>query len=98
MEVIVFISKELLNFITVANVKSLGKASELLFVTRSPICRSLKKLEHTLGVKLFIRKGQGLILTEDGIILYNKVFTLYCQLDELQNLYRRERLSLIEYN
>lgn len=96
MEVIVFISKELLNFITVANVKSLGKASEILFITRSPICRSLKKLEHALGVKLFVRKGQGLMLTEDGIVLYNKIFTLYCQLNELQILYKRERLSLID--
>ncbi|WP_418347303.1 LysR family transcriptional regulator [Serratia fonticola] len=88
---LVFISKELINFITVARVKSLTKASEELYITQSPICRSLKKLEHSLGLKLFIRSGRGLVLTEDGVILYSKVISLYSQLDELERHYKRER-------
>jgi DNA-binding transcriptional LysR family regulator len=88
----VFISRELLNFITVARVKTLEKASKELFITKSPISRSLKKLEHSLGLKLFVRKGQGLILTEDGIELYNKIIIHFNRLYELESSYRLRKL------
>nr|WP_272903019.1 LysR family transcriptional regulator [Xenorhabdus sp. Sc-CR9] len=87
----VFISKELANFIIVAKNKSINKATKELFITQSPISRSLKKLEFSLGVKLFVRKSQGLALTEEGEYLYNKVFSIYEQLKNIENDYKSHK-------
>ncbi|MEX0445126.1 LysR family transcriptional regulator [Xenorhabdus sp. SGI246] len=86
-----FLSKELANFIVVAKNKSINKATKELFITQSPISRSLKKLEFSLGVKLFVRKGQGLVLTEEGECLYNKVLSIYEQLKNIENDYKEHK-------
>ncbi|MCC8365493.1 MULTISPECIES: helix-turn-helix domain-containing protein [unclassified Xenorhabdus] len=86
-----FISKDLVNFIVVAKNKSINKATKELFITESPISRSLKKLEFSLGVKLFVRKSQGLILTEEGECLYNKVFSIYEELKNIENDYKNHK-------
>ncbi|WP_426577550.1 helix-turn-helix domain-containing protein [Xenorhabdus stockiae] len=88
-----FISKDLVNFIVVAKNKSINKATKELFITESPISRSLKKLEFSLGVKLFVRKNQGLILTEEGECLYNKVIFLYEQLKDIEGDYKNGKQS-----
>ncbi|MDC9604131.1 LysR family transcriptional regulator [Xenorhabdus griffiniae] len=86
-----FISKDLANFIVVAKNKSINKATKELFITQSPISRSLKKLECSLGVKLFVRKNQGLVLTEEGERLYNKVLSIYEQLKNIENDYKNHK-------
>ncbi|CDL86129.1 LysR family transcriptional regulator [Xenorhabdus cabanillasii] len=86
-----FLSKELSNFIVVAKNKSINKATKELFITQSPISRSLKKLEFSLGVKLFVRKGQGLALTEEGEHLYNKVLSIYEQLKNIEMDYKSHK-------
>ncbi|NRN31020.1 LysR family transcriptional regulator [Photorhabdus heterorhabditis] len=86
-----FISKELSNFIAVAKNKSINKATAELFITQSPICRSLKKLEFSLGVKLFVRKSQGLALTEEGECLYNKVLSICERLKEIEGDYKNDK-------
>ncbi|PHM66691.1 LysR family transcriptional regulator [Xenorhabdus stockiae] len=88
-----FISKDLENFMAVARNKSINKASKELFITQSPISRSLKKLEFSLGVKLFVRKSQGLVLTEEGERLYNKIFSLYEQLKDIEVDYKNKKQS-----
>ncbi|PHM45295.1 transcriptional regulator CpsY [Xenorhabdus mauleonii] len=93
-----FISKDLANFIVVAKNKSINKATKELFITESPISRSLKKLEFSLGVKLFIRKSQGLTLTEEGECLYNKVLSIYEQLKNIENDYKNHKPSYYEIN
>ncbi|MDC9590854.1 LysR family transcriptional regulator [Xenorhabdus sp. XENO-10] len=86
-----FLSRELANFIVVAKNKSINKATEELFITQSPISRSLKKLEFSLGVKLFVRKSQGLALTEEGECLYNKVSLIYEQLKNIEKDYKNHK-------
>ncbi|MER2474952.1 helix-turn-helix domain-containing protein [Photorhabdus laumondii] len=86
-----FISKELSSFIAVAKNKSINKATKELFITESPICRSLKKLEFLLGVKLFIRKGHGLVLTKEGEYLYHKISLIYEQLKKIENDYKSDK-------
>ncbi|MGJ0579617.1 LysR family transcriptional regulator [Xenorhabdus bovienii] len=86
-----FTSKELLNFIAVAKNKSINKATQERFITQSPICRSLKKLEFSLGVKLFERKSQGLVLTEEGECLYNKVSSICEELESIENDYKNHK-------
>lgn len=48
-----FVSSNLKCFIVLAREKSLKKASEILFVTSSPISRRIKLFEDELGYKLF---------------------------------------------
>lgn len=49
---------------------SFTKAAEELFVTQSAISRQIQSLEQRLGVRLFARRGRGLVLTEAGQQMY----------------------------
>ncbi len=57
-------------FQTVAQVQSLTKAGEVLNLSQSAVSRQISTLEEQLGVTLFHRHARGLLLTEQGEILY----------------------------
>ncbi|EIW14196.1 transcriptional regulator, LysR-family [Lactiplantibacillus pentosus KCA1] len=52
--------------VTFARYGTLAKAAEVLGLTQPALTHSLKSLEDQLGVQLFIRKPNRLILTESG--------------------------------
>ncbi len=56
----------LLNFWLVAREGSVQKASEVLYVTPASVSLQVRELERELGVKLFKKRGRGLVLTEMG--------------------------------
>lgn len=60
-------------FQTVAQVQSLTKAGEVLNLSQSAVSRQVSTLEDQLGVTLFHRHARGLLLTEQGEILYRTV-------------------------
>jgi DNA-binding transcriptional LysR family regulator len=62
-------------FYTVANTKSISKAAEQLFVSQPAISKSIKKLEATLNISLFVRNSRGVKLTKEGEVLYGHVKT-----------------------
>ncbi len=62
-------------FYTVANTKSISKAAEQLFISQPAISKSVKKLEDTLNISLFVRNSRGVRLTSEGEILYGHVKT-----------------------
>ena len=53
-------------FVTCAEEGSINRATERLNISQPAVSRQLRDLEEELGVKLFIRKAQGLKLTDDG--------------------------------
>ncbi len=57
---------QLMNFWLVAREGSVQRASELLHVTPSSVSIQIRQLERSMGVKLFSRRGRGLVLTEIG--------------------------------
>ena len=57
-------------FYAVANAKSFTHAGEVLHLSQSAISRQISGLEDSLGLPLFHRHARGLILTEQGEILY----------------------------
>ena len=57
-------------FRIVAEVSSFTKAAEILNVHQSALSRSIAILEESLNAHLFHRHSRGLILTEEGQILY----------------------------
>lgn len=60
-------------FYTVALSKSLTKAGEVLNLSQSAVSRQISSLEEKLAVPLFHRHARGLMLTEQGEILFRTV-------------------------
>lgn len=62
--------KVLDTFITVAETGSFTKSAEKLYITHTAIKKQIDQLERNLGVKLFSRSTQGVILTNAGQVMY----------------------------
>ncbi|MBQ8923724.1 MAG: LysR family transcriptional regulator [Lachnospiraceae bacterium] len=60
-------------FYNVAKYKNLSRAAENLYISQPAISKSIAKLEEGLGVKLFDRTSKGVMLTEEGNILYQHI-------------------------
>ena len=60
-------------FHTVATQKNISKAAEQLYVGQPAVSRAIRKLEDELGVVLFLRNSRGVVLTEEGQILFRHV-------------------------
>lgn len=60
-------------FYMVANEKSISKGAEKLMISQPAVTQSIKTLENELGGKLFIRTPKGVILTNEGIELFNYI-------------------------
>ena len=60
-------------FYTVANAGNISKAAKELYISQPAISKSIQKLEEGLNCKLFSRSSRGVILTDEGSLLYNHV-------------------------
>lgn len=60
-------------FYEVANEKSISKGAEKLLISQPAVTQSIKTLEAELGGQLFIRTPKGVVLTNEGQILYNYI-------------------------
>lgn len=60
-------------FYTVANAGNISKAAKELYISQPAISKSIQKLEENLNCKLFSRSSRGVILTDEGILLYDHV-------------------------
>ena len=58
--------KSLLAFSAASRTNNFSQAAEQLCITQSAVSHQIKSLETFLGVKLFIREGKKLNLTEEG--------------------------------
>src|SRR5262245_50354310 len=56
-------------FIVVAEEGNVTRAAERLFMTPSSVSAHIKALEDELNITLFVRKPQGMEITEHGSIL-----------------------------
>ncbi len=63
-------------FYVVAQSKSLTKAGKILNLSQSAVSRQISSLEEQMSVTLFHRHARGLLLTEQGEILYNTVYEI----------------------
>ncbi len=60
-------------FYEVANMKSISKGAEKLMISQPAVTQSIKSLEDQLNGKLFIRTPKGVVLTNEGLELYNYI-------------------------
>ena len=54
---------------------TLSKAAENLYISQPTLSRSIQKLEKTLGVELFDRKKNKMVLNENGKTVIKKCRT-----------------------
>ena len=60
-------------FYYVAKNENISRASNELLISQPAVSKSIKTLEDQLNTKLFIRKRDGMELTETGVALYKKI-------------------------
>ncbi len=72
-------------FYTVAQSQSFTKAGEALNLSQSAISRQVAALEERLQVTLFHRHARGLLLTEQGDILFRTVSEVFTKLSATEN-------------
>lgn len=79
----------LLYFWMVAREGSLGAAGKRLRLSQPTLSGQIRKLEDTLGERLFERKGRGLALTEVGRVVYRYADEIFTIGNELLETVRR---------
>lgn len=60
-------------FYYVAKNKNISRAANELMISQPAISKSIRTLEEQLEIKLFIRKRDGVVLTDEGKLLYDKI-------------------------
>ncbi len=68
-------------FHAVADAGSLTHAGEVLHLSQSAVSRQIRALEDSLGTTLFHRHARGLILTEQGELLFDATSSMVRKLD-----------------
>ena len=68
-------------FHAVADKGSLTHAGEVLHLSQSAVSRQIRSLEESLAVTLFHRHARGLILTEQGELLFDATSQMVRRLD-----------------
>ncbi len=74
--------KQLKTFICVAECGSISRASERLRIAQPALSRQIKLLEHTVGAELFSRHVRGMVLTEAGQALLERISGPLHQLEQ----------------
>lgn len=64
-------------FYTVANAGNISKAAKELYISQPAISKSIQKLEESVGCMLFSRSSRGVVLTEEGKLLYEHVSSAF---------------------
>jgi LysR family transcriptional activator of nhaA len=78
----------LLYFWTAAREGSIARACEKLLLAQPTVSGQIKRLEDSLGEKLFEKAGRGLALTETGRVVYAYAEEIFGLGRELQNVLR----------
>lgn len=77
-----------LNYIiTIAEVGSMNKAAEVLFVAQPSLSSAIKELEGELGITIFNRTGKGVTLTPDGAEFLIQAREIYSNYENLLEKY-----------
>jgi DNA-binding transcriptional LysR family regulator len=71
-------------FHAAAEAGSFTHAAEVLRLSQSAISRQVSALEHDVGVPLFNRHARGLVLTEQGELLYRTAHDVLMQLENVK--------------
>ncbi|WDR07209.1 LysR family transcriptional regulator [Devosia rhodophyticola] len=84
--------KLLQQFLAIAEAGSISGATAGLYVTQPTLTFNMRKLEESLGVKLFVRSSQGMRLTAYGETLYENARLMRRLYDNTINALENQRL------
>lgn len=70
-------------FLEAADCEHISKAADRLHIAQSALTKSIHRLEVELGVPLFLRKGRGVVLSEYGRFLRDRLLPLYQSLERI---------------
>ena len=77
--------------ITIAELGSMNRAAESLFISQPSLTNAVKELEKELGITIFLRTSRGVILTKEG-----EEFLLYArQLHQQYELIEHRYICLL---
>lgn len=76
-------------FVVVAEEQNFSRAAERLRMAQPPLSDQIKRLEKSLGVRLFERSSRGARLTEAGELLLTEARRLLVQADQTAEMVRR---------
>jgi DNA-binding transcriptional LysR family regulator len=76
-------TNRLKQFCTVVETGNLRKAADLLAISHSGLSKSMKVLETELGFGLFNRSGRGIVISDQGMKLYEKASDFFIELQQL---------------
>ena len=71
-------------FYEVARSENVSKAAKILLISQPAVSKSIKKLESSLGVKLFDRTTVGLNLTKEGRLLFEYLTTAFNHINDAE--------------
>ncbi|EBV3755393.1 hypothetical protein DOJ06_24070 [Salmonella enterica subsp. enterica serovar Bareilly] len=77
------VNKKMKVFVTLMETGCFNLAASRLFITRTPLTRTLSEIEKQLNTNLFIRKQGQLLPTPFAYDLFNKIIPHYRYLDNL---------------
>ncbi|MEG2440313.1 MAG: LysR family transcriptional regulator [Acetivibrio sp.] len=82
-------------FYVVAQKGNISYAAKELYISQPAISKAIGKLEESLGVLLFFRSSRGVVLTEEGKILYEHTKKAFETLEEgEENLRKIQNLEM----
>lgn len=70
-------------FLVTAQYQHMTKAADFLHIAQPALSQAIKRLEKELGVSLFIRSGRNIRLSDEGILLAEKLEPVMKTLDEI---------------
>ena len=82
--------KQLRYLIEIVECGTMLKAAEKLYITQSGLTRSIKNLEDELGMELFERKGNRLVINSYGEIIYQEGKRIVEEIEELEKRVKRD--------
>lgn len=75
---------QLRTLIHVAELGSLSKAADRLHIAQPALSRQVRLLEEELGVRLFVRHGRGMVLSEQGEHVLQHALRVMTELEEIR--------------
>ena len=78
--------RDLHYIVAVANLKSFVRAAEHCCVSQPTLSMQIKKLEESLGIKIFERNNKRILITPIGQQVIDTAQTILQQIEQLQNL------------
>ena len=75
---------QLRSFYMAASLKSVSQAAQALMVTPPAITIQVKQLEETIGIRLLVRDGNSIRLTDAGMTVFKKAEKIFQEIHEME--------------